>query len=76
MLLVIDPKKVRNRIKQLDLKHEWVANEVGIAKSTLTRWLRGDITRVREERVNRLAAVLDSDRRGLLSEDFLWEPKC
>jgi len=63
----IDSQKVRERIRALDLKHYWVAEEAGIHKTTLRRWLNGRIARVRPRHVERLAFVLSTEPSQLAS---------
>ncbi len=63
----IDSEKVRDRIRALDLKHYWVAEEAGVHKTTLRRWLNGRISRVRPEHVSRLAFVLSTEPHTLAS---------
>lgn len=64
-LQTIDSTKVRERIRALDLKQYWVAEEAGVHKTTLRRWLNGGIARVRPEHVNRLAFVLSTEPKSL-----------
>jgi len=66
-LQTLDSHKVRERIRALDLKHYWVAEEAGVHKTTLRRWLNGRISRVRPEHVNRLAFVLSTEPQTLAS---------
>ena len=56
----IDPIRVRGRIRDLDLKQWWVAEEAGVHKTTLRRWLNGRITRVHHRHLDELARVLDT----------------
>ena len=65
-LYSLDPSRVRGRIRDLDLKHWWVAEEAGVHKTTLRRWLSGRITRVRGDHVSALARVLETDDSELL----------
>jgi Helix-turn-helix domain len=45
-------------IREQSLKLWWVAEASGIHKTTLRRWLSGDIERMTRTRVERLADVL------------------
>lgn len=49
---------VRSMIRGQGLKKYWVADECGVHKTTLRRWLSGRITKVRRGNVERLAHVL------------------
>ncbi len=62
----IDPLKVRERIRDLELKQYWVAEEAGVHKTTLRRWLNGRISRVKPRNVERLAFVLSTDAPSLI----------
>ena len=61
----IDSQKVRDRIRDLELKQYWVAQEAGVHKTTLRRWLNGRIARVKPENVKRLAIVLSTEAPNL-----------
>lgn len=56
--VVINKDIIRNAILHQDLKSYWVAEMAGIHKTTLRRWLSGQITRVREEHARNIARVL------------------
>lgn len=60
-LTKINGPKVRDRIQALELKHYWVAEEAGVHKTTLRRWLNGRIRSVKTENVLRLAQVLSTE---------------
>ena len=63
----INSNKVRERIQALDLKHYWVAEEAGVHKTTLRRWLNGRIGQVKTKNLARLAFVLSTDPTQLAS---------
>lgn len=48
-------------IQAQDLKKYWVAEVAGIHKTTLRRWLSGQIQLVKEPHLERLAQVLTTD---------------
>jgi len=50
--------EVRRLIEAQDLKKYWVAEVAGVHKTTLRRWLKGSIQRVKEAHLQRLAQVL------------------
>ncbi len=52
---------IRGLIKEQELKNWWVAEEAGVHKTTLRRWLSGRISRVSGEHVSRLATVLTTN---------------
>ncbi len=56
--VAINTEKVREAIRSQELKRYWVAEMAGVHKTTLRRWLSGQITKVREENAINLAHVL------------------
>ncbi len=62
--------RVRGLIHEQNLKKYWVAEEAGIHKTTLRRWLSGRIDRVREENVLALARVLSTTGREIADPVF------
>lgn len=53
-----DSQKLKQTIQERDLKMWWVAEMAGIHRSTLRRWLSGEITRVNTLRATRLMEVI------------------
>ena len=62
----LDTQRVRGCIKEQQLKHYWVAEQAGVHKTTLRRWLNHRIERVSTKRITRLAEVLNYDWRRLV----------
>jgi len=56
--VVINIELIKNAIDTQELKCYWVAEMAGIHKTTLRRWLSGQISRVREEHAINIARVL------------------
>jgi hypothetical protein len=52
---------VHQALNSQDLKRWWVAEQVGVHKTTLRRWLSGKITKVRSSHAEELARVLTLD---------------
>ena len=50
--------EVKRQIGNQDLKRWWVAEQAGVHKSTLRRWLSGEIHKVRWIHITDLARVL------------------
>lgn len=61
VLVRLDPNAIRETIGNQELKRWWVAEQAGIHRTTLRRWLSGGIQRVRPEHVSMLARVLNVD---------------
>ena len=56
---ILDTGKIHGLLKEQDLKRWWVAECTGVHKTTLRRWLKGDIAKVHRERALSLAQVLE-----------------
>jgi len=67
-LVWIHCQKVRNLIDELDLKMWWVAEQAGIHKTTLRRWLRNSTAKVRDVNMRQLAAVLSTPCSDIIIE--------
>ncbi len=48
-------------IEAQDLKKYWVAEVAGVHKTTLRRWLKGSIQKVKEPHLHSLARVLTTE---------------
>ncbi len=59
--LFLNLERVEASIAEQSLKRYWVAEQAGIHKTTLRRWLKGRIQRVRKENAEALAQVLNSE---------------
>lgn len=69
MRTTIDRGRVKRLIEGQGLKQWWVAEAAGIHKTTLRRWLKGEIGSVDEDRAKRLAAVLGAPVAGPGGDD-------
>lgn len=69
VLYKVNPEVIRSVVREKDLKFYWVAEQAGIHKTTLRRWLSGKIQRAQQDSVRGLAEVLGVDlTRLVLSE--------
>lgn len=57
-MLTLDLKIIEETIFEQDLKRWWVAEQAGVHRTTLRRWLSGGIQKVKPENVTTLARVL------------------
>lgn len=64
-MCTVNREGLRTLLRERDLKSWWVAERVGIHKTTLRRWLSGKIQRAHEEKVAQLAIVLGTDYSNL-----------
>jgi DNA-binding Xre family transcriptional regulator len=53
-------------IQEQELKLWWVAEATGVHRTTLRRWLSGEINLVRQSNVERLAGVLSARRNDIV----------
>lgn len=71
VLYRVNPEIIRTVVRQKELKFWWVAEQAGIHKTTLRRWLSGKIQRAQEESVVGLAQVLEVDVASLVYSEPL-----
>ncbi|NBY19908.1 XRE family transcriptional regulator [bacterium] len=53
--------EIQRLIAAQDLKKYWVAEVAGVHKTTLRRWLKGSIQKVKESHLQKLAQVLTTE---------------
>lgn len=49
---------IRTRRNQLNMTLEYIGRQVGVGKSTVAKWERGEITNIRRDNIEKLARVL------------------
>lgn len=57
-LLTINPSAIDDLLKRQNLKQWWVAEQLGIDRKTLTRWLTGQTKQVQATSLTKLASLL------------------
>ena len=57
----LKPQEILRLIQANDLKKYWVAEVTGVHKTTLRRWLKGDIRVVKAAHLHSLARVLTTE---------------
>lgn len=57
----LKPDEIIRLIQAQDLKRYWVAEVAGVHKTTLRRWLKGDIQCVKPAHLHSLAKVLTTE---------------
>lgn len=62
----INGGKVAKLIDEQGLKRWWVAEMIGIHKTTLKRWVSGRIRKVRTENCDKLCAMLATQRASIV----------
>lgn len=58
-----------NRFRELELKQWWLAEEIGVDRKTVGRWLTGQTKKIRKDNLERLAKILDCIEEDLILKD-------
>jgi tetratricopeptide (TPR) repeat protein len=64
---LLDRDKLKTLINDMSIKHAWLASEIRISERTLTRWINGDVTRVRISNLKKLAVALGCETNTLIA---------
>lgn len=64
--LTLDDSALRNRVAALGLKQWWLAEQVGVDRRTVLRWVNGQVRQIQPANLRRLATVLGCAERELL----------
>ena len=64
---------LRNRVAELRLKQWWLAEQAGVDKKTVVRWLHGHVRSIRAENARALAGILGCTVDDLTLHDELAE---
>lgn len=65
--VLLNRSKLVEWIHERNIKHAWLAQSVNVSEKTLTRWLNGDVKRVRHSNLKKLADVLDCELSELVA---------
>lgn len=55
----IRTRVLKREIENRDLRHWWVAERMGVHRTTLYRWLKGEIVSIRDHRLVGLSEILE-----------------
>lgn len=58
-----------NRFRELELKQWWLAEEIGVDRKTIGRWLTGQTKRIRKDNLSKLAEILECIEEDLVLKD-------
>lgn len=58
-----------NRIKELELKKWWLAEEIGVDRKTVGRWLTGQTKKIKKDNLDRLAEILECNTEHLIQDE-------
>lgn len=58
-----------NRFRELELKQWWLAEEIGVDRKTVGRWLTGQTKRIRKDNLTKLAEILECIEEDLVLKD-------
>lgn len=57
--LILNPTWLRNRLAQLGLRQWWLAEQLGVDRKTVLRWVNGQVRQIQPANAQALATVLD-----------------
>lgn len=75
---ILNREELRSQISDNSIKHLWLASQIGVSEKTLSRWVNGDVTRIRNNNLNKLAGALGCERAQLVAKseiDLYPSPK-
>lgn len=61
--------KIKNRMSELNMNNEELAKKTGVSPSTISRYLTGEITNIRRDKIKKLADALETNVSYLMG----WE---
>ncbi|TDF41325.1 XRE family transcriptional regulator [Alteromonadaceae bacterium M269] len=64
---IIDRNRLNQLINDQSIKHAWLATTINVSEKTLTRWVNGDVTRIRVGNLKKLAQALNCDMESLVA---------
>lgn len=64
---IIDRNRLISLINSQSVKHTWLASKINVSEKTLTRWVNGDVTRIRTGNLKKLAAALNCETEVLIA---------
>lgn len=67
--LIINSSYLRDRITELGIKQWWLAEQVGVDKKTVARWIQGKVRSIQPENAKALAEVLACQISDLCHSD-------
>lgn len=67
--LPLNAQRLAARVEELGLKQWWLAEQLGVDRKTVGRWLSGKVRRIARDNLARLAAELGCSEGDLLLED-------
>ncbi|WP_053980727.1 helix-turn-helix domain-containing protein [Marinagarivorans algicola] len=65
--VLLNRAQLKQMVTEQAIKHIWLANEIGVSEKTLTRWLKGDVIRIRIHNLNKLALALKCPKEDLIA---------
>ncbi len=60
---------LKNRVAELGIKQWWLAEQVGVDRKTVIRWLQGKVKSIQSENAEALAKVLDCEIKDMTLSD-------
>jgi tetratricopeptide (TPR) repeat protein len=63
--LILNCSALKNRVTALGIKQWWLAEQVGVDRKTVIRWLQGKVKRIQHENAEALAQILQCEIEAL-----------
>lgn len=65
--VLLNRAQLKQMVTEQAIKHLWLASEIDVSEKTLTRWLNGDVTRIRINNLSKLASALRCSKEDLIA---------
>jgi len=72
--VIVNAEFLDQRIRELDLKIWWIAEQIGIDRGTISRWINGKIRWARLQNIKALAAILECPMEALMVSSETEQP--
>lgn len=67
--LILNSVFLKNRIAELGIKQWWLAEQIGVDRKTVNRWIQGKVKSVQPQNAEALAKILNCEPAALALED-------
>lgn len=66
---LLDSSFVQNRIKELELRQWWIAEQIGVSQKTIMRWANGKVRYIGNKDLENLSEILDCTVNEIIVKD-------
>lgn len=67
--LILNSSFLRDRLTELDIKQWWLAEQVGVDRKTITRWIQGKVKSIQPANAKALTDILNCEMSDLCLND-------